>query len=214
MAAAGRCVAYSPERRGRMAELEAEFAARQREMERMQINDGATGAGDAGEQGAQEAAVPKQLSGTELLMQRLAAMGALDENSAPPDGISAAGAPAANGPREASAKATGDGANGKIPAPSPTGKKASNEWNRFLRFRHTPPITSDDAKEKLLFVENKRSRMMQQMMGRIVLYVEGNINYARGFQTPEELVEYLQGGTLLKDIEEADNSSSDEEDEY
>ncbi len=125
MAAAGRCVAYSPERRGRMAELEAEFAARQREMERMQINDGATGAGDAGEQGAQEAAVPKQLSGTELLMQRLAAMGALDENSAPPDGISAAGAPAANGPREASAKATGDGANGKIPAPSPTGKKAS-----------------------------------------------------------------------------------------
>jgi hypothetical protein len=96
----------------------------------------------------------------------------------------------------------------------PTGKKASNEWNRFLRFRHTPPITSDDAKEKLLFVENKRSRMMQQMMGRIVLYVEGNINYARGFQTPEELVEYLQGGTLLKDIEEADNSSSDEEDEY
>lgn len=98
----------------------------------------------------------------------------------------------------------------------PTGEKASNEWNRILRFRHTPS-TSVDSKQRLLFVENKMtggmSETMQKMMGRIILCEEGNLNYARGFQTPDELVDYLQGGTLLKDIEEANNSSSDEEED-
>lgn len=79
--------------------LEREFEARKRQMEHLNIDD------NAGEKKSTEEEnndIPPQPSSTELLMQRLAAMGALDENSAPSTATNKKESPARQKPKQAS----------------------------------------------------------------------------------------------------------------